>query len=70
MMLSVRLDDDMQAKLNNLARITKRPKSFFVKDALAGYLDDMSDFIEAEKRQGDKNRTLISLEELEKSLNV
>ncbi len=69
-MLSVRLDNDMQAKLNNLARITKRPKSFFVKDALANYLDDMSDFIEAEKRQSDKNRTLISLEELEKSLNT
>ncbi|SMM98778.1 RelB/StbD replicon stabilization protein (antitoxin to RelE/StbE) [uncultured Candidatus Thioglobus sp.] len=69
-MLSVRLNEEMQSKLYNLAAITKRPKSFFVKDALASYLDDMNDFVEAEQRQGDKNRNLISLEELEKSLNL
>ncbi|SMM99709.1 RelB/StbD replicon stabilization protein (antitoxin to RelE/StbE) [uncultured Candidatus Thioglobus sp.] len=69
-MLSVRLNEEMQSKLDNLAAITKRPKSFFVKDALASYLDDMNDFVEAEQRQGDKNRNLISLEELEKSLNL
>ena len=48
-MLSVRLDNETQKKLDNLARITRRPKSFFVKDALSAYLDEMSDFVEREK---------------------
>jgi RHH-type rel operon transcriptional repressor/antitoxin RelB len=69
-MLSVRLDKETEQKLNNLSQQTQRPKSFFVKDALNSYLDDMLDFYDSEKRQQDKDRTLISLEELEKSLNL
>lgn len=69
-MLSVRLDKDTQAKLDSLARATKRPKSFFVKEALDNYLDDMSDYYEVQSRSQDKSRNLISLEELEKALNV
>jgi len=67
-MLSVRLDDSMELKLENLAKATQRPKSFFVKEALKNYLDDMSDFYDAQKRSKDRN--LISLEELEKSLGI
>ena len=33
-MLSVRLNEEMQSKLDGLADATKRPKSFFVKEAL------------------------------------
>ena len=69
-MLSVRLDDSMQTKLENLAKITQRPKSFFVKEALKNYLDDMADFYEAQKRSKSEDRNLISLEELEKSLEL
>jgi len=69
-MLSVRLDKDTQQKLDNLAIATKRPKSFFVKEALNGYLDDMADYLEAQKRTQDPSRNLISIEELEKALDV
>jgi len=69
-MLSVRLDKDTQEKLNNLASATKRPKSFFVKEALESYLDDMSDYYEAQSRTQDSSKNLISMEELEKALNV
>jgi len=69
-MLSVRLSEDMQTKLDNLANATKRPKSFFVKEALANYLDDMVDYYEAQNRSQDGTRNLISVEELEKALNV
>ena len=69
-MLSVRFSEDMQAKLDNLANATKRPKSFFVKEALANYLDDMVDYYEAQSRSQDSTRNLISVEELEKALNV
>tara|TARA_B100001079_G_C15904997_1_gene295435 strand:- start:191 stop:400 length:210 start_codon:yes stop_codon:yes gene_type:complete len=69
-MLSVRLNEEMQSKLDGLANATKRPKSFFVKEALENYLDDMVDYYEVQSRTQDKNRNLISIEELEKALNV
>ena len=69
-MLSVRLEDSMEVKLENLAKATKRPKSFFVKEALKNYLDDMADFYDTQKRSKSENRNLISLEELEQSLGI
>jgi len=69
-MLSVRLDATMQSQLDDLAEATKRPKSFFVKEALKNYLDDMKDYYEAQKRSKDVDRNLISVEELEKSLGL
>ena len=67
-MLSVRLTKQLEEQLETLAKVTNRPKSFFVKDALEGYLEDMLDYYEAEKRQQNPKRSLISLEELERSL--
>ncbi len=69
-MLSVRLDEITQTKLDNLAHVTKRPKSFFVKQALDNYLDDMVDYYDVQKRTQDNKRNLISIEELEKSLGL
>ncbi|PHQ92798.1 MAG: CopG family transcriptional regulator [Sulfurimonas sp.] len=69
-MLSVRLEESMETKLENLAKATQRPKSFFVKEALKNYLDDMVDFYDAQKRSKSEDRNLISLEELEKSLGI
>jgi len=69
-MLSVRLNEEMQSKLDGLSSATKRPKSFFVKEALENYLDDMVDYYEVQSRSQDSSRNLISIEELEKALNV
>ncbi|QKQ23809.1 CopG family transcriptional regulator [Candidatus Ruthia endofausta] len=69
-MLSVRLNKNTQAKLTKLAEVTKRPKSFFVKEALNNCLDYMLDYHQAQQRSQDKNRNLISIDELEKSLDL
>ncbi len=69
-MLSVRLPAEMENRIERLAKSTKRPKSFFVKEALKNYIDDMEDYYEVLKRRGDKNRNLISIEELERALNI
>ncbi|MFT7878958.1 MAG: ribbon-helix-helix domain-containing protein [Sulfurimonas sp.] len=69
-MLSVRLPEEMEARIERLAKSTQRPKSFFVKEALNNYLDDMEDYYNALKRQNDPNRNLISLEELESALEL
>jgi len=69
-MISIRLPKEMETRINNLAKSTQRSKSFFVKEALSNYLDDMEDYYEVLKRQNDENRNLISLEELENALSV
>jgi RHH-type rel operon transcriptional repressor/antitoxin RelB len=42
-MLAVRLDKEMEKKIEKIAKLTKRPKSYFVKRALEIYLDDLED---------------------------
>lgn len=69
-MLSVRLDKTTETLLENLAKETQRPKSFFVKEALKNYLEDLEDLHEAQKRAKAEDRNLISVEELEKSLGL
>jgi RHH-type rel operon transcriptional repressor/antitoxin RelB len=69
-MISVRLPEEMEKRIERLAESTRRPKSFFVKEALKNYLDDMEDYYEVLKRKNDKTRNLISLEELEKALEL
>ena len=69
-MLSIRLPEEMEARINRLAESTQRSKSFFVKEALTNYLDDMEDYYDVLKRQNDSTRNLISLEELENALDL
>jgi len=42
-MLTIRLPDELEMRLNHLAKETKRPKSFYVREALERSLDDMED---------------------------
>ena len=69
-MLSVRLDSKTEQFLENIASETKRPKSFFVKEALKNYMEDMQDYYDAQTRTNDDKRNLISLVELEKALGI
>lgn len=69
-MLSIRLDAQTEQRINKLSEATKRPKSFFVKEALLNYLDDLEDYYEAMKRKNSTDRELISFEELQKALSV
>lgn len=69
-MLSIRLDIKTEERIDKLSKATHRPKSFFVKEALANYLDDLEDYYEALKRKNSSDRELISFEELQKALGV
>lgn len=42
-MLTIRLPENIEARLNALADITKRPKSFYVREALERSLEDIED---------------------------
>ena len=69
-MLSVRLPKEMQERIEKLSKATQRPKSFFVKEALANYLEDMEEYYEVLKRTNDPKKNLITIEELEKALEL
>lgn len=46
-MLSVRLDPALEAELEKLVATTGRSKSFYIKKALAAYLEDRADYLMA-----------------------
>ena len=69
-MLSVRLPSDLENRLLRLSQMTQRPKSFFVKEALKSYLEDLEDYYDVLKRKNSSDRNLITLDELEKALEI
>lgn len=72
-MLAIRLDEETKNRLNNLSARTHRTKSFYVKQALLEYLDDMEDIYIAEKRLEDLHAgksELVSFEDVKKDLDL
>lgn len=49
-MLTVRLPNDIEDRLNTLAKTTNRPKSFYVREALERSLAEIEDIYLAEAR--------------------
>ena len=71
--LSIRIDDDLDARLTRLARLTGRSKSFYVKQAIEDQLEDLEDLYLAQRvtqRIAEGRERLIPLEELERELGV
>jgi RHH-type transcriptional regulator, rel operon repressor / antitoxin RelB len=44
-MVAVRLDPEMEAELSKLAAETGRSKSYYMKEALASFLEDRADYL-------------------------
>lgn len=68
-MTSVRLPENLDAQLEQLCSLTKRPKSFYIKEALTRYLEDISDYYIAMDRLSRPNRKFLTTKELLKELN-
>lgn len=66
-MLAIRLPDEIEKRLEELAKKTGRTKSFYVRQAILEYLEDMEDYYLAEERlkSFDEAKT-IPLEEIMK----
>jgi len=72
-MLTIRLPAELEARLNILADTTKRPKSFYVREALERSLSDMEDVYLAEaalERFRASGEKAIALEEVEHRLGL
>ena len=71
--ISVRLPDDVAHRLNQLAALTGRSKSFYITEAILEHLDDLEDVYLAEKRLEDiragRSKT-YTLEEVERDLGL
>jgi RHH-type transcriptional regulator, rel operon repressor / antitoxin RelB len=71
--LSIRLDDDLAARLERLARLTGRSKSFYVKQAIESHIEDLEDLYAAQqvaKRVAEGRERLIPLEQVERELGL
>jgi RHH-type rel operon transcriptional repressor/antitoxin RelB len=49
-MLSIRLNADIEQRLNSLALQTGRTKTFYTKEAIMAYINDMEDYYIASER--------------------
>ncbi len=68
-MLSLRLSNDIESRLNQLAETTGRTKTFYAKEAILKYLDDMEDTYIAINRLETPSKR-ISLEDVENELGL
>jgi len=72
-MLSVRLQDDYEERLNNLAEKTNRSKAFYVKELFLRHFEELEDIYLAEtaleefKKSGEK---AIPLDEMRAALDL
>ena len=69
-MLSVRLPEDLEFRLNEISKLTKHSKSFFVKEALTQYLEDLEDFHTSLKILNDPKTKYYSIDEAKEYLDL
>ncbi len=67
-MLAARIPDVLESRLDKLAKLTGRPKSFYVRQALTTHLDEIEDTYTALYRLENPARRW-TLDELEKVLD-
>ncbi|MCZ6481564.1 MAG: ribbon-helix-helix protein, CopG family [candidate division NC10 bacterium] len=68
--ISVRLPEEVARALEELAKVTERPKTFLIRKALESYLGEYADFQIALDRLRDKDDAVISRAELRKRLGI
>jgi RHH-type transcriptional regulator, rel operon repressor / antitoxin RelB len=69
LMLGVRLERELEARLERLAKKTGRSKSYYAKEAIRQFLEDREDYLLGLAVLERKEPT-ISLEELERRLGM
>jgi RHH-type transcriptional regulator, rel operon repressor / antitoxin RelB len=68
-MLALRLDQETEQRLEDLARRTGRTKSYYAKRAIVEFLDDEEDYLIALSRL-EQNRPGIPIDEVEQQLGL
>ena len=69
-MIAVRLPKEIESRLDNLAKLTGRTKSFYVREAILDHLEDLEDIYIAEKRLKTPGATIPLESLIEEENNV
>jgi RHH-type rel operon transcriptional repressor/antitoxin RelB len=69
-MLSLKLSEELENRLNILAAKTKRSKSFYIREALEQYFEENEDGYLALERLNDMNAEYLNHEEARKYLEL
>ena len=62
--LSVRLPEEVEARLDALARKTGRTKTFYVREAIVEHIEDLEDYFLALERMQNPEGDPVSLEDV------
>ena len=68
-MIAVRLEEDLEKRLEHLSKETGRSKSYYVKQAIENYLDDREDYLLALSVL-EAEEPVKSIEEVRKELGL
>jgi RHH-type transcriptional regulator, rel operon repressor / antitoxin RelB len=68
--ISIRIPDELAAKLAEIAEETERPKSFHIQKAIESYLNEIADLQVALDRLQDTTDPVISIKDMRKDLGV
>lgn len=68
-MLAIRLPEEIEKRLEELAKSTGRTKTYYAREAILTHLEDMEDYYLAEERLKNPSRRW-TLEELEQELDL
>ncbi len=69
-MLAIRLPEEIEKRLGDLAEKTGRTKSFYAREAIMEHLEDLEDYYLAVHRLENPPERIWSLEELEQGLDL
>jgi len=68
-MLGIRLEPDLESRLEKLARKTGRSKSYYAREAIRQYLEDREDYLLGIAVL-ERSEPTITLDELERKLGL
>ena len=68
--ISVRISDELIARLDLISKETERSRSFIIQKALESYIEDYANLQIALDRLHDKADPMVSCKELRKSLGL
>lgn len=72
-MLAIRLPKEIELRLDNLAKATGRTKTFYAREAILAYMEDMEDLYLADKSMGALKSgkvKAIPLDQVERNLGL
>lgn len=72
-MINFRADDELDARLERLAKLTGRSKTFYIRAAISSHLDELEDIYLADQvmeRIENSDETVHALEEVERELGL